>query len=195
MNLKAIIVVGPDRIGKTPFIEIAQKLRPNWLFRRPPAADDPLGFSQQAKVEYCLDQIEDWGFQGGLAEDKVIVYDRFPFPDEIVYGPIIGPEAQTSIWEPISAWADIHRYLVESEVLLLLIVPESSKVGDWISRLGTHPDELVNSDQAIEVLNRYNSAYKQYLGKKFRLLRQHEFNDENVEITLKGLTNFTQGVV
>jgi hypothetical protein len=75
-TLTAVLVVGIDRTGKTPLIRLMQRVDPQIVYRR--LVDTP-------QVEYSLSAAK---YEIGVwkRNRRLLVYDRFPYPDEFVYG-------------------------------------------------------------------------------------------------------------
>jgi hypothetical protein len=78
------IVVGIDGLGKTPLIELMRQLDPSIEVRCLIKPDeDPRRLRPKETLKRAFVEVAEWQ---RLGDDKTIIYDRFPWPDEFVYG-------------------------------------------------------------------------------------------------------------
>jgi hypothetical protein len=89
MAVRPIIVCGIDGTGKTPLIDMVVKAwndpdspdGPEMIVHRPPMAVNPTKWEPIDCFEYVIESMYLWKNNRGIW-----IYDRFPFPDELVYG-------------------------------------------------------------------------------------------------------------
>lgn len=148
------IFVGIDGVGKTSLIDLIVKNFPSTMAHvvvpNPNVAKDQPGSTVQAAAE----QIRKWGYMDG--EYSHHLYDRFPFPDEYVYGPLFGESAIRE--QDLNLWDAI---MVSHEVRFVYIRPEGALEGNltpYCTRMSIDPDPFVrthNGNVAQGILDRY----------------------------------------
>jgi len=153
------IIVGIDGVGKSALIQILCEnnvaVWPHVVVRDPNVAKDAPGSTVLAAAE----QIRQWGTYA--RENRLHLYDRFPFPDEYVYGPLFGGSAIRE--QDIDLWDSI----IESHgVKFVYISPEGWAPNDvdrnlekYCARMAGDPDPHVRVHRphvAQGILDRYD---------------------------------------
>lgn len=88
-----IILIGPDKIGKTPLLSLMKEAildsKPDRDVRLIKIVDvDPSKLSTEELLKRVRQETYKWQEYGDRAD---FLYDRFPWPDEFVYGPLWNP--------------------------------------------------------------------------------------------------------
>lgn len=149
------IFVGIDGVGKTSLIDLIVKNFPS--VKAHVVVSDPNVAKAQpgSTVRAAAEQIRQWGYMGSVMNEYHL-YDRFPFPDEYVYGPLFGGSAIRE--QDLSLWDAI---MVSHEVKFVYIRPETGPGGDltpYCTRMSIDPDPYVrthNGNVAQRILDRY----------------------------------------
>ena len=155
------IIVGIDGVGKSALIELIKGhnrnsyVKAHVVVRDPNVAKDSPGSTVLAAAE----QIRQWGTFS--RDNRLHLYDRFPFPDEYVYGPLFGGSAIRE--QDLDLWDCI----MESHgVKFVYIRPEgwdpetSTNLEKYCARMADDPDPHVNvhnGNVAQKILERYEN--------------------------------------
>jgi hypothetical protein len=155
-----VIVVGIDGVGKSPLIRLIETASPYYRAllvapTDPNVAKDKPG----STIRIAVEQIRQWGLMNGRSSHSdatTHVYDRFPYPDEFVYGPLFGGSAireqDLDVWDAIC---------VSHGVKFVYIEPERDAAGSlepYCKRMTENPDPYVhteNGNVAQGLLERY----------------------------------------
>jgi hypothetical protein len=81
---RVVVFIGIDGTGKSNLIELVKQIEPLVEVRRVRAAVNPFLLSVGESTHIL--QTEIWSWTNESSEDKIILYDRLPLPDEFVYG-------------------------------------------------------------------------------------------------------------
>jgi hypothetical protein len=134
------IVVGIDRTGKTPLIRLMQEV--DRSISRHRIVEDP---DDQRAISKAEREVERWGIDSGIW-----VYDRFPYPDEFVYG--------TNL--KLSDFANWERKFEHSGATVKVIYVEPNNITLYQQRVAADPDEffdMTDMNNIVEHMGRYKS--------------------------------------
>jgi hypothetical protein len=185
-----VIVVGIDGVGKSPLIRLIEESSP--LVKAlvvapsdPNVAKDVPGSTLQIAAK----QIRKWGSMSSEhSAYAYYVYDRFPYPDEFVYGPLFGGSAireqDLDLWDAIC---------VSHGVRFIYVEPERDAAGSlepYCQRMTETPDPYVrthNGNVAQGILDRYEAIRERSSVPWLRL--QHTwFGKEDAKRVLRWLS-------
>lgn len=144
------IVVGIDGLGKTPLIELMKEVNPSIEVRKPIPAKNP-ELSLNMSLLEALKESRTW--TPYLQDNRLLIYDRFPYPDAFVYDKYSSPD-----WDLIGRWDDL---LLLHGVVLVYVQPWNRLV--YLMTKAKDPDEHFDTHED-KVFDEIISRYEQILG-------------------------------
>jgi hypothetical protein len=132
------IVIGIDRTGKTPLIELMRQVDPSIV--RHQIVDSPNEWRALSKAGR---EVERW-----LIASGIWVYDRFPYPDEFVYGDNL-KRPDFAHWE---------RRFERSGATVKIVYVEPNDLTGFQRRAAEDPDahfDMTNMDVVLDHIGKY----------------------------------------
>lgn len=141
--MTVLIIVGMDRTGKTPLVQLIKKGERRAVVKR--IVDSP--FDQDALSKAGL-EVASW-----RGDDKrLLVYDRFPYPDEFVYGKNLR-RVDFPYWE---------QRMRATDADIRFVYCEPNNLTAFQRRVADDPD--VHFDMTdMEVITEHSGKYKTWL--------------------------------
>jgi hypothetical protein len=134
------VLTGLDQLGKSSLLKIMQDVNPDIKVRKVVAAEEYKTLGTQEAERRAFVEIDFWHEDMGQ-----LIYDRFPFPDEFVYGPISTPPRHTHLnnWDVIEGPMRAHG-------VKIVYIHSTRHTLD-------HVDPYVSYIKRPELIARYNS--------------------------------------
>ena len=122
------IVIGIDGLGKTPLLNLVEQVAKDQgvAVERRRLVDNPHELKEGEAIQRAFREIESWG-AGGENQPRLLLYDRFPYPDEWVYGPLMG--RKETVWDLSFTFRRMDELLMEHGAKFLYISPPPSPIG------------------------------------------------------------------
>lgn len=180
------IFCGIDGVGKTPLIRLLEEhsgtlVQAHVVVRDPNVAKSNPG----STILVAAEQIRQWG---RMSSNRLHLYDRFPFPDEFVYGPLFGGSAirelDLDLWDSIMESHGVKFVYVQPEGW-----DKDRNLEKYCARMASDPDPYVrvhNGNVAQGILERYESI-RERSSVPWLLLSYKWFTSNDAQKVLKWL--------
>jgi hypothetical protein len=172
------IVIGMDRLGKTALVEMMANADPTVETLHLNLDPRTLGYGQS--LIWAARQTVDW--DDPVMHWKTLIYDRFPYPDEMVYGIALQEKRLRETWELLCAEFEVKIVYVEG--------PDA--ISDYMQIVAKDPDEYYGNMGSI--VYKALHAYKAFLKEtKLPVLRvKHKYF---TSLDARRILDFIQGRV
>jgi hypothetical protein len=155
------IVIGLDGLGKTPLLELMADLDDRVEVRQ--LVPDPTDKSLADPLVLGMQEVHLWEMS---REDRIFLYDRFPWPDDWVYSSLNG---HRNTWRgaPGSKHQILESRLLAHQVRFVYVEPPPWK--EYVRKQIAEPDRLMTLDALREAYVKYRTFVDDYRRRKLPL--------------------------
>jgi hypothetical protein len=162
---KIAVIVGLDGLGKTPLINLMRREDPRVETHQlvpDPRKVDPLSLAAR--------EVARWDSAPLAYEDRILIYDRFPWPDDWVYS-LLRTDADADVWQgaPGPKHQRLERRMQTLGVRFVFLEPPSWKA--YIRKMVENPDPLVRTVQLPLLRGRYTQWLERAQALNVRVMR------------------------
>lgn len=156
-TLAPLIVIGPDKTGKSSLIDMLIRRDPVRISREQ-LIPNPESIASYLKRAKAAQHVKAWWTDSLLhtpeREIKYVVYDRFPHPEDFVYAGItetLDETDRTATWDRWHAMMDSTIGMLS--VPIVLVFPNDVKA--WKEKFKSEGDKYVEEKHLDLILDRY----------------------------------------
>lgn len=194
MAATVAIVVGADGLGKTPLVNLLCHLAS--VVRGIPTESrvtvkDPHKLAVGEAVQKAFEHVAQWKEE---PDDKLLIYDRFPYPDEWIYGPLL--RRQNTVWD----WEEDFNFqrleaLMQEYGKVVYVYVGAGTLEDYLEYTEGRPDEyldMTDKDTVHHVLSSYQYFFVNWSRLPMISVQAQHFSPELGSSILDAILNVTK---